>query len=316
MVTTIRPFLLLFIIIAIGAPLAGQAQTNAYAYLDHTTTYTNSADQPRSVTFRLWYPRLQPGVYPLILHSHGGAGSSNGHQHSLFLVEEYMQHGFVAVVLNHSPSSDRQQHLLDRPADVSAVLDALTNLPLPADFSGQIAVANAGHIGHSYGAYTSHAMAGAVFDQGVFRDSRIRAIVARSPQGYDQFGSFDEQSDLYQPSLANSWQSVFIPAYTMIGELERHGSVNQPFITANWRFFPFVRYPDSDNKIASLLPDADHADLGSRGSPAIQTFMAVNSRLFFEVYLLGRNGRRCWIGKAAALPGVMNFRKPSDSCTP
>ncbi len=67
--------------------------------------------------------------------------------------------------------------------------------------------------GHSYGAFTAHALAGAELGPtmgiGNFRDPRVDAIVAIAPppQGKDRYGFFDKGPD------ANSWKDVTIPSW-------------------------------------------------------------------------------------------------------
>lgn len=166
----------------------------------------------REIAYRLYWPDGATGPLPVLLFSHGGDGNTTGHTVAPHLGTEWAKHGFLAIHLNHRPSATILQHERDRPADVSYVLDRLEagSLPLPPGLAGTADLSRVGHAGHSWGAYTSHAVGGAVFDQGSFRDPRIRAIAPISPQGPGGFGAFDRGPD------DNSWKDVPVPAYTLV----------------------------------------------------------------------------------------------------
>lgn len=283
----------------------------AMAFEDRTVRYTSSAGTARDVAVRVWFPEGPSAPAPVVLVSHGGDGSSQGHTTFAHLAREYSAAGYVTLVLNHLPSSGVAQHQRDRPADVTAVLDAVLGgrVALPAAFRGTLDAQRIGHVGHSWGAYTSHAVGGARFDQGTFRDPRVKAIVPLSPQGPGQFGAFDAEPDLSLPSNDNSWASVTIPAYNLVGELEQNGPVGDPDRAENWRLFPFERYPLTGDKFLSILLGQNHDDLGNGGTPEVQRFIARNTRRFFDGYLRGRTDSLCAIGFTDALPGTLTRRR-------
>ncbi|WP_148259919.1 hypothetical protein [Isosphaera pallida] len=90
--------------------------------------------------------------------------------------------------------------------------------PRPKDCPGTPNVDHVGLLGHSFGAFTAHAVAGAIWTptQGVrhFRDSRIDAMVPISPQGALRLGGYDNGPD------DNSWSEIRIPVYLICGSLE------------------------------------------------------------------------------------------------
>ena len=72
---------------------------------------------------------------------------------------------------------------------------------------------------------------------------------------------------------------------------------------------PYIRVPTDGRRYASVLPEATHADLGSRGSRRIQAYIATNSRLFFDMYLGGDESARDEIGRAQWIEGIDHRRK-------
>ncbi|MBN1774425.1 MAG: hypothetical protein JXB32_24410, partial [Deltaproteobacteria bacterium] len=188
-------------------------------------------ERAREIAYRVYYPEGLASRAPVVLVSHGGDGSTNGHLQLAHLGNEFARSGYLSIHLNHLPSTTLMQHRLDRPADVSFVLDRLEDgsLPMPPAFAGEADLDRVGHTGHSWGAYTSHAVGGALFDQGSFRDERIRAICPLSPQGPGQFGSFDRGPD------DNSWREVAVPAYNFVGGDERDGSAGGGIEMPDWR---------------------------------------------------------------------------------
>ncbi len=266
----------------------------------------------REVGYRAYIPAgydpAGPADLRLILVSHGGTGSPSGENSGEHLGERFAQAGYLAVHIGHRPSAPGSSQLTDRPADVSFILDALEAraIDLPPGFAPRVNTAAAGHLGHSYGAYTAHAVAGAQFDHGSYRDPRIAAIVALSPQGAGQFGAFDNAFN------DSTWTTVEVPACSILGADEADtnviGTINEP----GWRLTPFERYPLTIDSFLAVIPNADHSDLWSTGSPKIEQFTAENSLAFFDTYLRDRRNRRSLIGNILPIPGTLTRSKTLD----
>jgi predicted dienelactone hydrolase len=300
--------MLLCQIMLLVAQAAGAQPFGFDTFVDQVTDTSRSRDVP----YRIFYPTGFTGTAPLILVSHGGNGNYNGHLRFDHLGEEFSANGYVSLHLNHQPSSTTQIHQLDRPADVSFVLDSIEagSLPLPPGFAGSIDVERVGHIGHSFGAYTAHAVGGADFEQGNFRDSRVDAIVPLSPQGADQFGAFDNGP------TDSTWSNMAIPALNMVGGNELDTNALGIFMGENWRLRPFERYPFTQTKYLAIIPDQDHNDMGTQGSAAVQAYIAQNARLFFDVYLRGESAREPDIGTLAFFLGTEFYRQGESLPTP
>ncbi len=158
------------------------------------------------------------GPFPVALFSHGDRGFA---ENSGFLMAHLASHGFLVVAPDHTTNTlfdyqDRTTSIYaQRPRDITAVLDHLESLPQGDPLEGMPGEP-AALIGHSFGGYTTHAVAGAayamgdlvpaceegtgpsgfcstlddtleaVFDAG-FRDKRIASAVSMAPGDLDLF---------------------------------------------------------------------------------------------------------------------------------
>lgn len=200
--------------------------------------------------------------------------------------------GYIAIHFNHLASANILIHRLDRPTDVSFVIDLLeaATLPLPTAFLGSIDLTRIGHIGHSFGAHTAISLAGGNFTYGNLGDTRVNAVVALSPGGPGQLGAFDNgPSD-------NTWVDIAIPAYDIVGELEKDRNFLGNIQVTDWRLAPFLRFAGPGDKFQSVVPGQDHLDIGDEGSPEVKAFIATESRTFFDVYVRGDTAQVCQIG--------------------
>lgn len=272
-------------------------------------TFDGAAVDPersRAVAYRVRYAPGWTGCSPVVFVSHGGDGAADGYLSLAHLGEEYAGHGYLAIHVNHLPSTSDRVHESDRPKDVSFLLNELTagHLSLPADLHAALALSRVGHAGHSWGASTAHALGGATWDTGNFRDPRFLAVVPISPQGAGLLGGYDKGPD------DNSWRTVAVPAYAFVGTLEKDGSVGEdpPVNALDWRLQPFLRYLDAPDKYLSLLTGQDHNTMADGGSPEVKAFVAGTSRRFFDAYVRGDAREVCTLSApvpvSPSLPGV------------
>ncbi len=245
----------------------------------------------REVPYLVYAPVGLTGPVPLILVSHGGAGNTRGHLAAPHLGTTFAAGGFVAVHLAHAPSSVTAGQLTDRPADVTFLLDQLEDgaLALPADFAGTVDLTRVGHTGHSFGAYTAHAVGGATYRR-TYRDERIDAIAPISPQGPDQFGAFDDGP------TDNTWITVTIPVYNLIGGAEIDSNAVDTIDRPGWRLVPFDRYPGTSDTFQTIIDDQVHADMWREGSADVKRFIAIEILEFMRVYVAGVETDPCAIG--------------------
>lgn len=228
----------------------------AYKLADGPHTVTEVPDivlldakRGKELHVRVFYPN-EPGPYPVIVFSHGAGGSQSCCE---ALTRHWATYGYVTLQPTHDDSTVQRRNAGEeninfliavrdalkkpalwqsRPRDISFVLDSLPVLQkrIPA-LGGKIDAEHIGVGGHSMGAFTADAIAGALIDlpnhpATNFADSRVKAVVLLSPQGPGEFGLTD-----------HSWDHVTLPLLSMTGSLDL-GAGNQG---PDWKKIPFER---------------------------------------------------------------------------
>jgi pimeloyl-ACP methyl ester carboxylesterase len=169
----------------------------------------HDAGRNRDVPVKIYYPTgpQAPQSSPVIVFSHGLGGSRQGYA---YLGEAWAAHGYISVHPQHAGSdeavfrSERRplrkvaalkhaandpENLVNRPRDVTFVIDQLTALNGDSAFvlHGRMDLHHLAVAGHSFGAYTTMALAGQAIGSGAHAryfgpDPRIVAGVAMSSQ--------------------------------------------------------------------------------------------------------------------------------------
>ncbi|MBV8208058.1 MAG: hypothetical protein JO041_14830 [Acidobacteria bacterium] len=214
---------------------------------DRADAVLHDPSRNRDIPIRVYWPHSGAGPFPLLVFSHGFGGSREGYE---YLGNGWSAAGFVVIFPTHL-GSDHDAFLqgggqaardpasafhlqTERVADIRFVLSSIEAIEqqVPA-VRGRIDRNHIGVGGHSMGAGTALLVGGA--RAGVpggaiqsFRDERVEAVVAMSPQGSGEEGFSD-----------GSWEKVEIPVMTMSGTED--GGVNgEP---PAWRLQPFQRMP-------------------------------------------------------------------------
>lgn len=278
-------------------------------------------DQKRNkdLAVSISFPRTG-GPFPLIVFSHGAGGSGTNY---FPLTRFWVTHGYVVIQPTHADSIilRREQgervsilNILDdqmltdprawenRTRDISFVLDSIAEIErrTPA-LKGKIDRKSIGVGGHSYGAYTSQLIGGAVITlpgsgkTQTYRDDRPRALLLLSPQGRNQQGLGE-----------SSWKMMNRPMMSMTGTYDR-GRGGQ---TPEWRMDPFTFSPAGD-KYHVFIEGANHGSFTGRlaedgpavglaarryerlmegtDQKAIFDYIKMASLAFWDAYLKGRS---------------------------
>lgn len=211
----------------------------------------------RNVPVKVYLPE-KPGKYPAVIWSHGLGGSR---EHYRYLGEHFAANGYIAIMPTHFGSdasirsgsvvtsmlalkkaADDPANFDNRPKDVSFVLDHLRDLQFDSEIDERNIVVG----GHSFGAYTSLAVAGAKlrFESGEadYRDDRVKAFIAISPQGTGRAGFIE-----------GSWSAIERPVLIIRGSADKgiHGE------SAEWRGEAFAGLPEG-NKAEAVVSGAIH----------------------------------------------------------
>jgi predicted dienelactone hydrolase len=255
-----------------ASPVASSAILGAYRLADGPLAVTevpdtvlHDAKRNKDLHLRIFYPN-EPGPYPVIVFSHGAGGSQSCCD---ALTRHWATYGYITLQPTHDDSTLQRRNSgeedinflkairdsLNRPAlwqsrprDITFVLDSLPALQkrIPT-LNGKIDAQHIGVGGHSMGAFTADAIAGALVDlpshrAANFSDPRVRAVLLLSPQGPGEFGLDD-----------HSWDRVSIPLLSVTGSLDRGAGEQDP----EWRKIPFERSQPGD-KYHVFIQGANH----------------------------------------------------------
>lgn len=292
--------------------------SGAYKLADgpHTVTEVpdivlHDAKRDKDLHVRIFYPK-EPGPYPVIVFSHGAGGSQSCCEG---LTRHWATYGYVTLQPTHEDSTVQRRNAGEedinflvavrdalkkpalwqsRPKDISFVLDSLPVLQkrIPA-LSGKMDVERIGVGGHSMGAFTADAIAGALVDlpnhpATNFGDPRVKAVVLLSPQGPGEFGLGD-----------HSWDHVNLPLLSMTGSLDLGAENHGP----EWKKIPFER-SQPGAKYHVFIEGANHMSfitaktlLPGRAAQgdSILGFTNSASLAFWDAYLKGDAGAKSYL---------------------
>jgi predicted dienelactone hydrolase len=259
---------------------SGQAGESPVGVIPEGTLRDSQRD--RDVVFTVEYP-TRPGVYPLILFSHGFGATRQAY---VGLSSHWASQGYVVIKPAHADSGrlqtsgvveawedQTQTDWRNRVRDLTFLIDSLDQLEKAyPELQGKIDHTKIGVGGHSYGAFTAMLVGGVrTFPGGVsYADPRVKAIVAMSPQGPDEPRGLTTES----------WRELKIPALFMTGTQDRGLTDAQ---TPEWRRQAFELSPPGDKWLA-VLEGARHASFAGRIDPGTEA-------LYPNSQIIGDTGR-------------------------
>jgi predicted dienelactone hydrolase len=140
--------------------------------------------------------------FPLVVFSHGSGGVRF---QSLFLAEALASHGYVVVAPDHVGNTFGDSSgtpAFDRPRDVSALIDAAAAGQIAPEILGEVVdTARVAVTGHSFGGYTSVAVAAGNPLIDFEADPRVSAIVPIAPALGPSLLADDVLESLTTPTL-------------------------------------------------------------------------------------------------------------------
>src|ERR1700730_2485109 len=240
-------------------------ETGPLAVLEVAGLVLHDDKRNKDVRVRIFYP-VMAGKYPVIVFSHGAGGSDTCCES---LTRHWATYGYNTIQPIHDDSVVQRRSSGDentrfpqavrealknpalwesRPRDISFLLESLAALQKRvAGLNGKIDTSRVGVAGHSMGAYTAEAIAGALVDLPDhagqnFSDPHAKAILCLSPQGPGQFGL-----------TAHSFANISLPFMGVTGSLANLG----PLANAAWHKIPFERSQPGD-KYEVFIQGASH----------------------------------------------------------
>lgn len=222
--------------------------------------------EPRTIIVNAWYPArrvdgehprfvnvfedpesvidapARPPVgarYPVMIYSHGDQGFGGT---SYFLMAHFASHGWLAVapdhvgnLLNDNPRGELVAHFAERPADITATLDAIAALPADDPLSlGD--VERVVLSGHSRGTYTVWASSGAAYDLDAIAESFPEATEAERAAFAEGFADPRVVASIglaggYRDTWfgPDGWRSVALPMQFQSGSADNPDSLRAMF---------------------------------------------------------------------------------------
>jgi predicted dienelactone hydrolase len=289
-----------------GAPGPAAVEVLKYDWQDEARN--------RAVPVKIYYPGKsdsRPGPYPVILFSHGLGGSRDGYE---FLGRHWAGYGYVSVYVQHLGSDAAVwknqtrplkalrdavadlQNSIDRPNDIKFAISRLDRLNQePGPLQGLLDMDRLGAAGHSFGAFTTLALAGQVFTgpQGrtfTFTEPRLKAVIAMSAP----VGAARNQPD-------QAFGPIQIPC------LHLTGTKDESFINdtkASDRRLPYDHIHRADQYLV-IFTNGDHMIFSGRerlfgGAAQDQAFhrlILAATTAFWEAYLKSDLQAKSWLAK-------------------
>lgn len=257
----------------------------------------HDAARDREVPAKVYFPKAAARPFPIIIFSHGLGGSRENYE---YLGRYWAGCGYVSVHLQHLGSDDGVwknkppeevpkamlastldlRNAANRPKDVSFAIDQLLalNVDAASPFKGRLDGKRIGVAGHSFGGFTSMAIAGQEFGPSQWGDPRVKAAIQMS-------------APVARPEVRErAYAGITMPVFHMTGTKD-----DSPIgeTKADERRIPFdkmtaaetclVIFQDGDHMIFSgrLLQDSGH----KRQDAVFQELICAGSISFWDAWL-------------------------------
>lgn len=255
-------------------------------------------ERKRVIPYKLYAPEPINGPLPVVIFSHGLGGSTSA---APYFGEALAAHGYLVFFIQH-PGTDKTiweglkkpaeikramrrairnpQPAIDRFNDLHFVLDELMWMNEGSNYlRDKIDLARVGMAGHSFGARGVMMATGEKSPAGDFKDTRIRAAVALSPNLPESYIGEPEER------FSGLYQNINIPLFHITGTEDDH-----PFRTGfdpQDRTLPY-KHIQASHQFLLVLKGATHMTFGGRRENRFvehQDRVADAVKLFFDAYL-------------------------------
>lgn len=270
----------------------------------------------RQVPVKIYAPAAGSGPFPVIVFSHGLGGTRDGYE---YLGQCWAAHGYVSVHLQHAGSDDavwkdagtggrmsamhraaaQPRNAMDRVQDVTFALDQLVRLnQTNSAWRGKLELGRVGVAGHSFGAHTTLAVAGAAYSGwgGTTQaDLRVKAAIPMSAPAPANKSRLDE-----------AFAGVKIPCFHMTGTQDDSPIGETKAVD---RRVPFDHCQNSDQFLLTFT-GGDHGvfggrvrKLGGEKDAEFQQLICLGSLAFWDAYLRGEVDAKVWLTRD--FPGAL-----------
>jgi predicted dienelactone hydrolase len=267
----------------------------------------HDSKRDRDVPVKIYYPKEGVGRLPVIIFSHGLGGSREGYE---YLGVHWAGCGYISVHLQHAGSDDavwkgkepaeitkaltaaamNLQNAAERPRDVSFVIDRLTELDSDPGFplKGRLDLQRIGVAGHSFGGFTSMAIAGQDFGTIRMGDSRVKAVIEMSTPVARPF------------QRGYAYTKITIPVFHMTGTRDdspigetKASERRIPFELMNAAETCLLVFKDGDHMVFSgrIRPD----EVAAAQDAVFQRLICAGSTAFWDAWLKGDTAAHGWL---------------------
>jgi predicted dienelactone hydrolase len=337
---------LLICLVACAAPQGVRAGALAYAPPAPTSEVAvikldwHDATRDRDVPVKIYLPKNGGGPFPVVIFSHGLGGSREGYE---YLGRHWAGCGYVSVHLQHPgsddsiwkgvPAGERAKALqkgagnianaLNRPLDGQFAIDQIEKLNADetSPLKGRLNLKAVGFAGHSFGGYTTLALAGETFilPAGTtkrYDEPRIKAAIQMSAPAPKIRRQLDE-----------TFNTITIPLMHMTGTKDFLEIL--PQTTAVDRRIPFDHMGSSETCLVTFN-GGDHFIFSGRermsAAPeklaqdaAFQKLITAGTTAFWDAYLKDNAEARKWLlagGYAKMLGELATFESKAPTPQP
>jgi predicted dienelactone hydrolase len=260
------------------------------------------ASRSRPVPVKIYFPEKGAGPFPVIVFSHGLGGSRESYE---YLGRHWASHGYVVLHVQHQGSDDKvwkgqenpasqlkkaaedRGNAIARPLDVRFALDQLTALSRqPGPLQNRVNLDAAGIGGHSFGGWTTLAVAGQTFSRGSLSDPRFKAAIAMS-------------ASVSREDPDKSYGAIRIPILHMTGTLDE-SPIGET--TAGQRRIPFDHIHGADQALV-IFQGGDHMVFSGQrlrgqvaeSDPLFHSLILQSTTAFWDAYLKNDAAAKSWL---------------------